>query len=120
MASLDGWEQSVHLRITLLGGFQVAVDGRVIPATEWRSARAATLVKVLALAPNHRLHRDQIMDMLWPDAAPDRAANSLYQSLHVARRVLGGPRSNETPFLRLTGEIVSLAPDSGVWIDVDA
>lgn len=96
------------------------VDGQILPGAAWRSTRAATLLKLLALAPKHRLHREQLMDALWPDAPSARAANSLHQTLHIARRILAGPQSSETHLLCLSGEIVSLAPDSDVWVDVDA
>jgi hypothetical protein len=35
----------------------------------WRLRKAAGLVKLLALAEGHRLHREQAMDLLWPDLA---------------------------------------------------
>ena len=42
---------TMNVEIDLLGGFAVRVDGRPIPATEWRRRQAASLVKLLALAP---------------------------------------------------------------------
>ena len=47
------------------------------------------LVKLLALAPAHRLHREQLMEELWPELDPAAAANNLHQVVHVARRALG-------------------------------
>src|SRR5262245_6516999 len=47
------------LRITLLGGFAVSIGERAIPAEAWRLSRARSLIKLLALAPGHRLSRDQ-------------------------------------------------------------
>ena len=58
---------TAELRIELLGGLRVSVGERQVPATEWRRSRAAGLVKLLALTPGHRLHREQVMDALWPD-----------------------------------------------------
>ena len=43
-------------------------------------------MKLLVLAPQRRLHREQAIDVLWPDRAPAAAANNLHQALHVARR----------------------------------
>ena len=42
------------VRITLLGGFDVIVGGRRVPAAEWRRRQAAALVKILALCPAGR------------------------------------------------------------------
>src|SRR6185437_8056819 len=78
-----------EVSVNLLGGFAAAVDGAPVPETVWRLKKARELVKLLALAPGHRLHREQAMDVLWPDRAPGAAANNLHQAVHVARRALG-------------------------------
>ena len=56
----------MRVEIDLLGGFAVRVDGRAVPAAEWRRRQAAALVKLLALAPRRTLHREQVIDALWP------------------------------------------------------
>ncbi len=55
---------SEAVRIRLLGGFYVSVGSRVIGAGEWRLKKVRSLIKLLALAENHRLHREQIMNLL--------------------------------------------------------
>ena len=95
--------------VTLLGGFAAAVDGAPVPETVWRLKKARELVKLLALAPGHRLHREQAMDVLWPDRAPGAAANNLHQAVHVARRALGADA------IELRDEVLFLVAE----IDVD-
>jgi predicted ATPase len=73
----------------MLGGFAASVDGDAVPEAAWRLKKARELVKLLALTPGHRLHREQAMDALWRDRAPAAAANNLNQAVHVARRALG-------------------------------
>jgi hypothetical protein len=83
------WEISPlrrRLRSRLLGGFSVTVHGEPIEG-HWRLRKAKTLVKILALAPAHRLHRGAISEMLWPDAEVETAANNLYQVVHPIRRI---------------------------------
>jgi predicted ATPase len=75
--------------INLLGGFAATVDGVPVPENGWRLRKARELVKLLALAPGHRVHREQAMEALWPDRDPAAAANNLHQAVHVARRALG-------------------------------
>ena len=75
--------------INLLGGFAATVDGAPVADNGWRLRKARELVKLLALAPGHRVHREQAMDALWPDRDPRAAANNLHQAVHVARRALG-------------------------------
>jgi predicted ATPase/DNA-binding SARP family transcriptional activator len=106
------------LSITLLGGFAVARDDTVIPPTAWRLRKGADLVKLLALAPGHRLHRDQVMDALWPDKDPAAASNNLYQALHAARNALG--REAGDGWLDLRDGVLSLEPGHGLRIDVEA
>jgi DNA-binding transcriptional activator of the SARP family len=56
----------VHVR--LLGGFEVTVDSAPVHARSWTRRHATALVKVLALAPGRRLHREQVVNLLWPEA----------------------------------------------------
>jgi predicted ATPase/DNA-binding SARP family transcriptional activator len=101
------------IEVRLLGGFAVLADGRALDAP-WRLRKARTLVKLLALAPGHRMHREVLVDRLWPDADPAAGANNLHQALHAARRVLGPDR------LVLRDELAVLGPDGDVVVDVDA
>ena len=107
----------MSLRIDLLGGFRVTIDGRVIGESAWRLQKARSLVKLLALAPGHQLGREQIADLLWPDLAPEAAVNNFHRTLHAARRALGA--SHDGP-LHLRGGIVALQPNGPLSIDVAA
>ena len=98
--------------ITTMGGFAVNVAGTVVDDTEWRRRQAAALVKILALAPRHSLHREQVMDALWTELSVDEAAPRLHKAAHYARRALGDPRS-----LVLAGESVALFPHQDVRVD---
>jgi len=104
----------MNVEIDLLGGFAIRIDGRVIPATEWRRRQAASLVKLLALAPRRTLHREQVIDALWPHTAIDDAGPRLHKAAHFARRSLG-----DSSALVLSGDTASLFPDAHVVVDVD-
>ena len=104
----------MNVEIDLLGGFAVRVDGRPIPAREWRRRHATSLVKLLALAPRRTLHREQVIDALWPDTPIDDAGPRLHKAAHFARRSLGDPSA-----LILSGDTVSLFPDAHVVVDAD-
>ncbi|HSI92723.1 MAG TPA: AAA family ATPase, partial [Jiangellaceae bacterium] len=103
------------VEITLLGGFEIRLDGTPVPATAWTRPQAATLVKVLALAPGRRLHREQLIDRLWPDLTLTEAAPRLHKLAHYARRALGDSRSA----VRLRGDVVTLLPDAEVVVDAE-
>ncbi len=98
---------------------------RTIEEGQWRLKKAASLIKVLALAEGHRLHREQAMELLWPDLEPEAALNNLHYALHVARRTLEPATTTATSsaasrYLRLRGEQLELCPDSPLWVDVEA
>lgn len=77
-----------ELHIQLLSGFAVSVGGVRLPQERWKSRRARSLVKLLALTPGQRLHRDQVIDTFWPDSELTSAVNNFHQSLYAARQVL--------------------------------
>jgi two-component SAPR family response regulator len=77
---------STEPRIRLLGGFSVAVGDNVVADRAWRLRKAKALVKILALAPDRRVHRERLAELLWPDHDADAAANNLNQALYCARR----------------------------------
>jgi predicted ATPase/DNA-binding SARP family transcriptional activator/DNA-binding CsgD family transcriptional regulator len=108
------------MRIRLLGGFGVSVGNRTIEEDAWRLRKAASLVKLLALSPQHRLHREQVMDALWPDLDTDRASNNLRGALHAARRTLEPDRSANSRYLSLREEQLALCPDERTWVDLEA
>lgn len=110
------------LRIWLLGSFRIAVGPYVIPETAWRLRKAKSLVKLLALAPGYRLHREQVLEWLWPDLDSEAATNNLHRTLHAARRILEPDRASLQPaaYLRLQEDILLLSPSAPPWTDVAA
>jgi predicted ATPase/DNA-binding SARP family transcriptional activator len=101
-----------RIELALLGRFTAVVDGDEISDRAWRLRKARTLVKVLALEPGHRLHRERAMELLWPELTATAAQNNLHQALHAARRVLGSDA------IALGDGMLALAPDAA--IDVEA
>ena len=55
----------------------------------WRRDRAAALVKLLAVTPQHGMHREQVMELFWPDSDPEVAGAALRKAVHFARKALG-------------------------------
>ena len=112
------------VRIGLFGGFRVWVGPRLVGEDGWRLRKARSLVKLLALSPEHRVHREQAMELFWPDLDPQSASNNLHQVLHAARRALepsvatGG--ASPSGYLLLREEQIVLCPDCAVWVDVEA
>ena len=98
------------VRIRLLGGFSVSVGDRTVWEDTWRLRKAASLVKLLALAPGHRLHREQVMELLWPDLGRRAASNNLRQALYTARQALEPYSSAGSRYLASQDESLRLCP----------
>ncbi len=109
------------LRIRLLGPGEITIDGRVLTDRDWSGRRARSLLLLLASTPGHRLHREQIIDLLWPDADLDSGANALYKSLHALRRTLepGLRTGRDSKCISVAGTSIALGEDVDLWLDVD-
>jgi predicted ATPase/DNA-binding SARP family transcriptional activator len=107
------------LAVRLLGGFRVAVGDQGVPEAVWRQKRAAAVVKLLALEPTHRIHREQLIDALWPELEPAAAANNLRVALHHARQGLQAAGADPGAFLTRDGDVISLGVPELVRVDVD-
>jgi predicted ATPase/DNA-binding SARP family transcriptional activator len=103
--------------IRLLGGFEATVGGRLVAGDAWRLRKAKTLVKLLVLAEGHRMHRESLVALLWPDRDTASGMNNLHQALYVARRVLV-PESGV--LLALREDVVLLSDGAMPWLDVEA
>jgi predicted ATPase/DNA-binding SARP family transcriptional activator/tetratricopeptide (TPR) repeat protein len=104
-----------RVRIRMLGGFDVHIDGVAVPAGAWRLSKARSLLKLLALAEGHSMHRDAVVDALWPELGA--STNNLHQALHAARRALA-VAGTAADVLRLRDGVVALCPDGGLETDL--
>ena len=108
------------LRVRLLGGFGVGRDGDDTEVSDWQRRSAKTLTKLLAAHPRHALHREQILDILWPEADLESALNSFGKALHAARRAIEPelPRRQNSAYLRLDNAMLTLDMEH-VAVDAD-
>ncbi|HEV2667403.1 MAG TPA: transcriptional regulator, partial [Blastocatellia bacterium] len=105
----------------MLGPFELFVDGATVSAERWPRRKPKSIVKLLALQPSRQLHRERIIDLLWPDADFEAAANNLHKAIHAARRALepdlkSGSRSR---FIIIRDNLVALCAPGGVFIDAE-
>jgi predicted ATPase/DNA-binding SARP family transcriptional activator/DNA-binding CsgD family transcriptional regulator len=109
------------MRVWLLGGFRVSVGSRLVGGESWRLRKAASLVKLLALSPGHRLHRERVMNLLWPELDARAATNNLHHVLHHARRTLEPTNApaGASRHLLLRGEQLALCSEAPLWVDVE-
>jgi DNA-binding SARP family transcriptional activator/pimeloyl-ACP methyl ester carboxylesterase len=101
-----------RLQINLLGGFELAVDDRRVTPETLGRRDPIRLAKYLALAPSRRVHREQLVDTLWPDVDFDSVANRLHKAAHFVRKATGRVDS-----VVLSGDTVALFPTADVEVD---
>jgi DNA-binding SARP family transcriptional activator len=104
------------LRISLLGGFDVAVGAKPVGPEAWRRRKPAALLKILALAPGQRVHREQVMDLLWPDLDLGAAGANLRKAIHQARTALDGASRGAARLIEFQNDVLSLASE-GLVVD---
>ena len=114
------WALGAETRIQLLGRFRVWVRHTAIPDEAWTLRKARTLVKLLALAPNYRVHREQLIDQLWPGLSPRSASHNLSVTLHAALQALGHGPADPHRLLARVGDELVLGHASPTLTDVEA
>lgn len=123
---------SVPLYIQTLGPFRVWCGGREIERTAWSREKAVHLLQFLVCHRGRTVHREQILEALWPDSAPSSAAIGLRVALSTLRKTLtsvppaanflgetGNELTAETELIRREGECLQLDRSSGVRVDAD-
>src|SRR5882672_10686134 len=113
---------SLTLTIRLLGPFELFVGDAPVASDRWPRRKPKQLVKLLALQPHAQLHREQIIETLWPEADFEAGANNLHKAIHAARRALepdlkSGSRSR---FIITRDNIVALRAPGDFRIDAVA
>lgn len=112
----------VSLEIHLFGPFRIAIDGVAIDDRRWKRRKPKQLVKLLALQPHHQLHREQAMEMLWPELDVGAAANNLHKTIHVARHALelSLMSGSDSRFIFTQDHQIILRAPRALWIDTEA
>lgn len=95
------------------------IDDQIVPDGQWRLRKAQSLVKILALRSDHRINRDELIEILWPDGRLSSGVNNFHRTLHSARQTLTGEgRSQDPQLLRLSRGILDLNANGSVTTDV--
>ena len=112
----------MSITIHLLGPFRILVDGVPVDERRWVRRKSKVLVKLLALQPRRQLHKEELINLLWPDLDLEQGLNNLHKALHAARHALEPELSAGSPsrFLQMREQLVVLQSTGDLWIDVTA
>ena len=99
-----------HLEISLLGSFQVTLEGERI--TRFGAGTARALLAYLAVYAQTSHRREVLAGLLWPDRPQAAALQDLRQALSRLRKAIGD-RMSDTPLLHVTSRTIQLSPEGG-------
>jgi DNA-binding SARP family transcriptional activator len=87
----------------------------------WKSRTSArSLLLLLLCAPNRQATRSQLTGILWPETDEAKARESLRSASKVLRRVVCTVSLEGLLETRHNGDILKLADQARLWVDVDA
>jgi DNA-binding SARP family transcriptional activator len=105
--------------IRTLGGFHVERAGRPVPASEWRSKKARVLLKLLVANRGRPVHRERLIETLWPGDTSANLANRLAVAVSTLRAVLD-PEKRRAGDHYVAGDAETVRLDLGkVSVDVE-
>ncbi len=76
------------LRVLALGNFQVWRGNVLIPPEAWQQRRKARLLLLYLLTQRRLVPRDELLEALWPDLAPESARLALNTTFSDLRKLL--------------------------------
>ncbi len=107
------------LQIYLLGSFRLTVEGIAVSNAAWQKRKAKLLIQILALQPSRGLHREELMEMLFPEMDSKTAEANLHRVLYAARQAIEPNRGSyaSSKYLITERRQIKLTAESNLWID---
>ncbi|MFU8850461.1 BTAD domain-containing putative transcriptional regulator [Micromonospora sp. SL1-18] len=107
------------LTVRCFGGFRVCLHGEPLNWSPLRP-RARAVARILAMNAGRAVHRDRLLDALWPDTDPATATRTLHVALSSLRRFLDThlPAGDGETLLHRDGDAYLLALPADAWCDV--
>jgi predicted ATPase/DNA-binding SARP family transcriptional activator len=113
---------STVLEVSTLGRFEVRRNQDLLTGGNWNRRKVVELFKLLLSVEQHRLHREQVQELLWPNSNLEQAANSFGKTLYLLRRALEpdlqAGKGSLSIYVLLDHDTLMLIPDS-LRIDAD-
>lgn len=103
-----------------MGDFRVLREGVAI--TSWNRPSAKRLLKLLALAPNHQLTIESVIEAFWPGGQLPRARQRLHHQVYLLNQVLGagGQGQGSVRPVSLSESGIRLSERLSLWVDTVA
>jgi DNA-binding SARP family transcriptional activator len=92
----DPTRQSGVIRVHNLGTLAIERSGQLLPICKAR--KALVLLRYLLTRPRREASREELMELLWPEAEPQHALHSLHVTVNLLRRYLDTPEIHHLYF----------------------
>ena len=103
-----------QLSISLLGPFQVTLDGK--PLNGFETGKSRALLAYLAVEADRAHSRAFLAELLWPDRPRGKALANLRHTLASLRKTIGDAAA-APPFLRVTRRSIGLNRAAAITVE---
>jgi DNA-binding SARP family transcriptional activator len=107
----------VAVRLTLLGNFSLEVSGQPVAWCGVRP-RALTLLRLMSVTLGADVHRETLMEALWPEAPVEMSTHRLQVAVSSLRRALDAAGLPGSELLSRHGEAYRFSLPPGARVDV--
>ncbi|MBI1742496.1 tetratricopeptide repeat protein [Candidatus Acetothermia bacterium] len=110
------------LKIQLFGRFELWREGISVPPGTWPRAKTQALLKLLLYERGRVFSQDQLIDALFADLDPDKAAHNLHARLSELRRMLEPhlKKGTDSQFILNVGQQgYCFSKEVSCWVDTE-
>lgn len=110
------------VQIYLFGTFALLINNYLVSESCWTRRKAKQLIQIIALRPQHKIHREELAELLFENKNAAQANANLSRVLYLARKAIYQSLTPEREhlFLRQRDKFIELAaPEVKLWIDVE-
>ena len=108
-----------RLQIRCFGHFEVTLGGRALPPSAFPRRDALVLLKMLVLRAGKQVHRERLIEWLWPGVGEAAGVNRLHGVVHALRSVIEpNVAERRWKYLLNDGDTYSFCPGDSASVDL--
>lgn len=122
LSAIESAKSQAEIIVQTLGSFKVWRQDMLIEDKEWGRDTSSQLFQFFLTARHrHGLHKEQIIDRIWPEMDPKAGAQNFKVALHGLNKALEPERKSRTaPRYILRQGLSYQLNNEHLWVDVDA
>jgi LuxR family transcriptional regulator, maltose regulon positive regulatory protein len=119
--NVDNYHPGYSLWVRTFGEFRVWRGEEKLEPQDWKREKARQLFQLLISYRDKWMHRDQIINFLWPDSLVDNASNYLKVVLSTLNQIIEPNRPKGMPsfFIERRQDGYRINPNARVIVDTD-